>query len=440
MIKQLNLRTGRTVWSAYRAPSVPTETLTRDIKADILVVGMGISGAMIVEQLTAAGHAVVAIDRRGPFKGSTAATTALVQFEIDQPLTILSSRLGADSAERAWRRSRLAVLNLKARIDELQIACDCAPRRSLYLAGNLLSGAALRDEAEQRMQAGLYATYLTRSELKQGYGIDRAGAIVSHDNLALDPRKLTAGLFVKSLERKARLFSPVEAQTFTHGKDGVSVTTEGGPVISANHVVLATGYELAPFVPATDHRILSTWAIATRPQKRRIWPHEALIWEASDPYLYMRSTSDGRVICGGEDEDFADERQRDALIADKSATLSRKLKQLAAWPRHRARIRMGRRLRFHAHRATDHRQAARQAAHSRSHGLWRQRHHLLAHRRRDDIGGAVGSCRSRRRPFRVPRRLSNEGAAPAMAATQRACAGGFAASCRAGRLQSPCPA
>ena len=171
----------------------------------------------------------MAIDRRGPFKGSTAATTALVQFEIDQPLTTLSSSLGADNAERAWRRSRLAVFNLKARIDELQIACDCSARRSLYLAGNLLSGAALREEAERRMQAGLYATYLTRSELKQGYGIDRAGAIVSHDNLALDPRKLTAGLFIRSLERKARLFSPVEAQTFTHGKDGVSVTTEGGP-------------------------------------------------------------------------------------------------------------------------------------------------------------------------------------------------------------------
>ena len=105
MIKQLNLRTGRAVWSAYRAPSVPTETLIRDIKTDILVVGMGISGAMIVEQLTAAGHAVVAIDRRGPIKGSTAATTALVQFEIDQPLTMLSSRLGARQG-----RARLAAL------------------------------------------------------------------------------------------------------------------------------------------------------------------------------------------------------------------------------------------------------------------------------------------------------------------------------------------
>ena len=31
--------------------------------------------------------------------------------------------------------------------------------------------------------------------------------------------------------------------------------------------------------------------------------HSTVIWEASDPYLYLRSTSDGRVIAGGEDEE-----------------------------------------------------------------------------------------------------------------------------------------
>ena len=32
------------------------------------------------------------------------------------------------------------------------------------------------------------------------------------------------------------------------------------------------------------------------------WPDNALVWEASDPYLYMRATLDGRVIIGGADE------------------------------------------------------------------------------------------------------------------------------------------
>ena len=199
-MRKLDLRTGRTVWQAYRAPPVPVVPLTRDIKTEVLIVGMGISGAMMADALTRDGHSVISIDRRGPLKGSTAATTALVQFEIDQPLTKLSRLIGRTAAEQAWRRSRLAVLNLRGRIAELGIDCGLTGSQSLYLAGNVLGPGGLRGEAEARRQAGIGATYLTHEPLAEKFGIDRAAAILSHDNLALDPRKLTAGLLLKALE------------------------------------------------------------------------------------------------------------------------------------------------------------------------------------------------------------------------------------------------
>jgi glycine/D-amino acid oxidase-like deaminating enzyme len=328
MTRKLDLRTGRPVWNAYRAPRVPVELLTRDVTADVLVVGMGVSGAMLAESLTAAGHSVIAIDRRGAVRGSTPATTALVQFEIDQPLMLLAGRIGADRAARAWRRSRLAVFNLKARIDALGLRCALAPRRSVYLAGNVLTGSALRAEAEARRAVGIGARYLTASELRTEYGIERAGAIVSHDNLALDPRKLTAGLLRAAQARGARLHAPVEATAFEHRRDGVTVATRDGPTITAGQVVLATGYELASIVSDRGHQVISTWAIATRPQKALLWPHEAFLWEASDPYLYLRTTVDGRVICGGEDEDFSDEERRDAAIGAKTDAIRAKLAKL----------------------------------------------------------------------------------------------------------------
>jgi glycine/D-amino acid oxidase-like deaminating enzyme len=46
------------------------------------------------------------------------------------------------------------------------------------------------------------------------------------------------------------------------------------------------------------------------------------------PYLYIRTTKDGRVIRGGEDEEFSDEAKRDALIPEKTAILSAKLAKL----------------------------------------------------------------------------------------------------------------
>ncbi|TRC81874.1 FAD-binding oxidoreductase [Mesorhizobium sp. WSM4307] len=328
MPRKLDLRTGRPVWSAYRAPAVPTDRLTRDVKTDVLIIGMGISGAMTAEALTADGHQLICIDRRGPLKGSTAATTALVQFEIDQPLSVLSEMIGRIKAQQAWRRSRLAVSNLAGRIEYLAIDCRLRRTPSLYLAGTLLGPSELREEAEARRHAGIAAAYLTSQPLAQTFGIDRGGAILSHGNIALDPRKLTAGLLLKALERKARLYAPAEATAIEDNADEVVVTTNDGPTITARHVVLATGYELVDIVPAAAHRIISTWAIATRPQPRKLWPGPSFIWEASDPYLYMRSTADGRVICGGEDEDFVDETRRDGLIADKSARIADKLGRL----------------------------------------------------------------------------------------------------------------
>lgn len=329
MKRTLDLRTGKPVWLSYRTTKVPEHPLSRDIKTDVLVVGAGISGAMTADLLTEAGHDVVVIDRRGASRGSTPATTALVQYEVDVPLVQLSASIGRDKALRAWRRARLAVLNLRGRIDELGIECNMVPRETLFLAGNMLTGTALREEAEARFAAGLSARYLTAGQLSEAYGIEREGAILSRDNLALDPVKLTAGLLEKAIDRGARLYAPEEAIDFVHGPDGVRVTTESGRRIDARHVVLATGYELTDSVSDARHRIISTWAIATRRQpKSALVPGEPLIWEASDPYLYLRTTHDGRIICGGEDAEFEDEEKRDALLAEKTARISEKLGKL----------------------------------------------------------------------------------------------------------------
>jgi len=328
-MRKLDLRSGDPVWLADAPPRPACRRLRRDMKTEVLVVGMGISGAMVAEALTEAGHEVAMIDRRGPMLGSTPATTALIQFEIDTPLTKLTRMIGREKAVRAWRRARLAVGNLRDHIGALGLACRMQPRQTLYLAGNTMSGRALRAEAEARAAAGLPAHYLTKSALQAGFGMARAGAILSTGNLALDPLRLTNGLLRTARRRGARFFAPEQMNAAASHRDRVEVALASGRTITAKHVVIATGYELPDMAPKDRHRIISTWAIATRPQPRSaLWPGEALIWEASDPYLYLRTTSDGRVICGGEDADFADEARRDALTGEKTRRISEKLAKL----------------------------------------------------------------------------------------------------------------
>src|SRR5690606_27944729 len=118
-----DLRTGRSYWQSRSMPRVPQAALARDIDTDVVVIGAGVSGAFVAEALSLT-HRVVIVDRRGPVRGSTPASTALVEYEIDTPLTLLAARIGMPKAIRAWRRSALAVTALAARTRDLGIACD----------------------------------------------------------------------------------------------------------------------------------------------------------------------------------------------------------------------------------------------------------------------------------------------------------------------------
>ena len=94
--------------------------------------------------------------------------------------------------------------------------------------------------------------------------------------------------------------------------------------------MFCTGYELMKFARPRGYKITSTWVIATKPQQRRLWPSRSLLWEAADPYLYIRSTPDGRIIAGGEDEPFSDDQRRDEMTPLKVQKIAAKAKRLIA--------------------------------------------------------------------------------------------------------------
>lgn len=319
-----DLRTGRSIWASRRALPVEHRPLVSDIETDVLVIGAGITGAMVAQALVASGLRVVIADKRGPAKGSTTASTALVQYEIDTPLVTLSRKIGRRDAVRAWRRSRLALDALVATFGELGIS-DIERRDSLYLAGDVLDPDGLAREGAARRAAGLEIGFLDRADLRKRFGIKADAALMGYGNLAIDPRKTTLALLNHAVALGATIYAPTDVVDVDAKRSGITAVARDGRRIRCRHLVFATGYEFPDAVPKRGHKITSTWVIATVRQPRRLWPGRCLIWEASDPYLYVRTSPDGRVICGGEDEDVADEAERDALLRRKTATLQRKL-------------------------------------------------------------------------------------------------------------------
>jgi glycine/D-amino acid oxidase-like deaminating enzyme len=99
-----DLRTGQPVWTDGVPPPAHFPPLERNIEVDVAVIGCGVSGALAADAALQAGKSIAAFDRRGVALDSTAASTALLQFEIDQPLTTLIRRMGREKAVRAWWR------------------------------------------------------------------------------------------------------------------------------------------------------------------------------------------------------------------------------------------------------------------------------------------------------------------------------------------------
>ena len=96
-----DLRTGRSIWQGRRARLAPHGPLRRDLETDVLIIGAGITGAMIADNLSASGLKVAIADKRGPARGSTTASTAMVLYEIDTPLIKLARKIGKIDAARA---------------------------------------------------------------------------------------------------------------------------------------------------------------------------------------------------------------------------------------------------------------------------------------------------------------------------------------------------
>ncbi len=323
-----DLRTGTPVWLRRGLPGVPFTPLAENIAVDVVIVGAGVSGALVADALLQAGRSVAVLDRRGPVRGSTAASTALLQFELDQPLSLLARKIGREKAVRAYRRSAAAVDQLRGRITDLGLRCGFTERRTVYLPGDVLNVAELRAEAELRAQVGLRSRFVGSKELLALTGIHRPGAILSAGAAEADPVAMVAGLWRSAARRGCRIYAPEQVVGIDCGRSGVTLATDSGHEVRAEQAVFATGYELVDLVKPHGHKVISTWAMATAPQPDRLWPSRCLIWEAADPYLYLRTTRDGRIVVGGEDEPFADDERRDALIPKKIAAIGRKLGKL----------------------------------------------------------------------------------------------------------------
>jgi len=297
-------------------------SLRESLTTDVVIIGAGISGALLAWELTKAGFSLIVVDKRHVGMGSTAASTSLLQYEIDTPLCQLQKLVGKENAIRSYLLCKQSIYDLADIANELTIETGFALRPSLQFASRPSHQKRIEAEYRARKAAGIEIDLLSAADLKRLFHFTKAGGLFSKDGGQVDAYRLTHSLFEQVEKRGNKVFDLSMVTGIKHLKAGVEVTVGGKHKIKTRKLIIACGYESQQYIPKKIESLNSTYAIISEPfAEKEFWYENSLIWETASPYLYLKVTDDNRLMMGGKDVPFYNPDKRDKLIQKKSKQL-----------------------------------------------------------------------------------------------------------------------
>jgi glycine/D-amino acid oxidase-like deaminating enzyme len=323
----MDLRSNYPFWLIYNGLLQDYPPLTNNLRCDVVVIGGGITGALVAHTLVEQGIHTIVLDKREVGWGSTLASTAMLQYEIDTELHDLARIIGEDDARRCYQLGIEAIEKLTEIIAQLGVDCGFHRAESLYVTRRRKDVARLKREFEARRAAGFCVRWIEADALAAEYKLSAHAGIISEVGAQVDAYRLTHALLARAIEKGLAVFDRTEVVALSQTAGGVNVETDRGCTIHARKVVYATGYETQQILKQKTADLKSTYALVTEPGAAdAIAGSPYLLWESARPYFYLRTTHDKRILLGGADEDFRDPDRRDRLIPKKREAL---LKQFA---------------------------------------------------------------------------------------------------------------
>lgn len=293
---------------ATKSPWMSKRVANRDIplgdlsECDVCVIGAGISGLSAAYFLARDGKRVIVLDDGPIGGGETGRTTAHLASALDDRFTRLESLHGEKGARLAARSHSRAIDRIDAISSIEQIDCQFK-RVEGYLFNP--SGRELLDlekELAAVQRAGLRAELVERAPI---IGFETGKAIRFENQAQFHPLVYLEGLAHALEKGGGRIVTGIHVEKIEE-EGGCRVITDGGKVINAAFVVVATNAPINSMVELPmKQAAYRSYAISMVVPRAQIAP--GLYWDTEDPYHYVRlmdaPRDDGAdlLIVGGED-------------------------------------------------------------------------------------------------------------------------------------------
>ncbi|MBK5195777.1 MAG: FAD-binding oxidoreductase, partial [Proteiniphilum sp.] len=153
--------------------------------------------------------------------------------------------------------------------------------------------------------------------------------ILSEEGASIDAFKAAHELIRRNHEKGMQVYDHTSIKKFSYENDGVKIVTEEGFTVLCKKIVFCTGFETLKMFRKKYADIITTFACVSE-EDFNLYPvlKDVLLWNTADPYIYMRTTDDKRLLVGGEDIPYKYNGISEKIKSKKIVNLKRKIKDL----------------------------------------------------------------------------------------------------------------
>ena len=293
----------RSYWST--TASLPTfAPLAQDLQVDVVVIGAGLTGITTAYLLKKEGAKVALLERQRCAAADTGHTTAHLTYVTDNRLHQLVKAWGCDGAKAFWEAGSAAIDEIFhiAQTEQIDCGLKWVPG---YLHGRLDQESkkdrqSLEKDAALAQELGFRSEFVERVPYAERPGVRFEGQAKFH------PLKYLGPLLLKIQGDGSYVFENTEASEI---EADPLVVHAGHYKIRCDYLVIATHNPLVGktgLVSATLFQtklmLYTSYVLGARLRAGSL--PEALFWDTSDPYYYLRvdrHPDHDYIIFGGKD-------------------------------------------------------------------------------------------------------------------------------------------
>lgn len=304
------------------------EYLTEDIDTEVIIVGGGVTGAILGHYFSKNNINCVILEKSRIGHGSTSITTSLLEYELDDNAMELKSYTSIENIIKSYKLGIKALDEIEEFINEHGNKCDFKRVDSFLYTDKKLENKEMKEEYYIRKEAGLPVEFIDEDNNPFLFDV-KGGVIGKNGGAVLDPYKFTQHLIEVSCKQGLRVYENTEVLDVQYSENDVTVETVYDYKVKGKIIIVATGYNTGIFTKRVFGTKTTTFNLATKPidNIENIYK-DVIIRDNKDPYNYFRTTKDNRLIIGGEDINFIPDIYNKELCNKSYETLEQRLKSL----------------------------------------------------------------------------------------------------------------